>query len=245
LLSISTKNDFKNVNLALTGAESLNPLLIKTFKEKAAVGAIILEGYGITECSPVLTISPMNKQKEKSVGQFIKGLDFQIVDIDTYASVNRGNEGMIMVKGESIFSGYRDKNLQSPFVKIDGEEYYKTGDLGRLDDEGFLFITGRLKRFIKIAGEMISLPAIENALQNKYGSEEEVVLAVEGSDSIEPPKIVLFSKMKIDIDEANAFLKVNGFPSLVKIHQTIEVDEIPLLGTGKTDYKILKQQIAN
>lgn len=245
LLSISTKKDFRNVDLAITGAESLNPAIIKTFKEKGADGARILEGYGITECSPVLTINPMDLQKEKSVGKFITGITYHITDIITYTPLKQSEEGMIMVKGKSIFNGYQDKKLESPFVKINGEDFYKTGDLGRVDEDGYLFITGRLKRFIKIGGEMISLPALENTLLKKYGSEEEVVMAIEGSDTIEPPQIALFSKIKIDINEANAFLKENGFSGIVKIHQVIEVDEIPLLGTGKTDYKILKEQIVN
>ena len=148
-----------------------------------------------------------------------------------------------MVKGESIFSGYMDNTISNPFVEINGSEYYKTGDLGKMDEEGFLFITGRLKRFIKLAGEMISLPAIEGVLLKKYGSDEEVLLAVEGNDAIDPPQIVLFAKNNIDITEANAYLKENGFPNLVKLNKMIKVEEIPLLGTGKTDYKVLKQQI--
>ena len=243
LLSVSTQDDLKDVILAITGAESLHPSIIKTFYEKADKNARLLEGYGITECSPVLTINPMEIQKEKSVGKFIKGVDYLLVDYNNYKPLPQGEEGMIMVKGESIFSGYTDKTISNPFVEINGSAYYKTGDLGKMDEEGFLFITGRLKRFIKLAGEMISLPAIEGVLLKKYGSDEEVLLAVEGNDAIDPPQIVLFAKNNIDITEANAYLKENGFPNLVKLNKLIKVEEIPLLGTGKTDYKVLKQQI--
>jgi len=243
LLSVSSKDDLKAVILAITGAESLHPSVIRSFYEKADKSARILEGYGITECSPVLTINPMEKQKEKSVGKFIKGVDYLIVDYNTFKPLPQGEEGMIMVKGESIFSGYTDKEISSPFVNINAADYYKTGDLGKIDEEGFLYITGRLKRFIKIAGEMISLPAIESVLLKKYGSDEEVLLAVEGNDAIEPPQIVLFSKINLDISEVNTYLKESGFPNLVKLNKLIEVEEIPLLGTGKTDYKVLKQQI--
>lgn len=243
LLSVSEKDDLKDVILAICGAESLHPSVIKSFYDKADKNAKILEGYGITECSPVLTINPMELQKEKSVGVFIKGIDYLIADYNSYKILNQGEEGMIMVRGESIFGGYKDKEIASPFVDINGKTYYKTGDLGRIDEDAFLFITGRLKRFIKIAGEMISLPSIEGALLKKYGSDEEVVLAVEGNDAIEPPQIVLFAKSKIDIAEANAYLKESGFPNLVKLNKLIEVEEIPLLGTGKTDYKVLKNNI--
>ncbi len=243
LLSVSTQEDLKEVILAITGAESLHPAIIKSFYDKADKNARILEGYGITECSPVLSINPMEIQKEKSVGKFIKGVDFLIADFNDFNPLPQGEDGMIMVRGNSIFGGYTDKNIANPFVNINGNDYYKTGDLGRIDEDGFLFITGRLKRFIKIAGEMISLPAIEGVLLKKYGSDEEVLLAVEGSDAIDPPQIVLFAKSKIDIAEANAYLKESGFPNLVKLNKLIEVEEIPLLGTGKTDYKVLKQQI--
>jgi long-chain-fatty-acid--[acyl-carrier-protein] ligase len=243
LLAVSTKDDLSNVILAITGAESLHPSIIERFYEKADKRAKLLEGYGITECSPVLTINPMELQKEKSVGKFIKGLDFLIADYSHFTTLPQGEEGMILVRGESIFKGYPDPNIASPFVEVNAAAYYKTGDLGRMDADGFLYITGRLKRFIKIAGEMISLPAIEGVLLKKYGNDEEVVLAVEGNDAIDPPQIVLFAITTIDITEANATLKESGFPNLVKLNKIIGVEEIPLLGTGKTDYKVLKQQI--
>jgi acyl-CoA synthetase (AMP-forming)/AMP-acid ligase II len=243
LLSVSSSMDLKRVDMAVSGAESLHSSIISTFYEKANERAVMIEGYGITECSPILTLNPLEKQKERSVGKFIKGVDYLITDINDLKPVAQGTEGMIMVRGESVFMGYPDKNLPSPFVSINGADYYKTGDLGYVDEEGYLFITGRLKRFIKIAGEMISLPAVEHALLQKYGDEEKVVLAVEGSDSIEPPQIVLFSAIKINIEEANSCIKSSGFSNLVKIHKAIEIAEIPLLGTGKTDYKVLKEMI--
>jgi long-chain-fatty-acid--[acyl-carrier-protein] ligase len=243
LLSVAVHKDFSNVELAISGAESLHPDVMKNFYEKASPEARLLEGYGITECAPVLTINPLEKQKEKSVGTFIKGLEYLITNINDYTPLEQGKEGMIMVRGENVFSGYKDKEISSPFVNIDGKEYYKTGDLGYVDEEGYLFITGRLKRFIKVAGEMISLPAIESTLLKKYGSSESVTIAVEGNDVIQPPQTVLFSTFEADLNEVNSYLKESGFSSLVKINKIVQVQEIPLLGTGKTDYKVLKEMI--
>ncbi len=243
LLAITSPIDLKRVDLAIIGAESLHPSILKSFYEKANENAILIEGYGITECAPIISMNLLEKQKEKSVGKFIEGLDCLITDINTYAPLTHGTEGMIMVRGDNVFKGYLDNIIASPFVKINGFDYYKTGDLGYLDEDGFLFITGRLKRFIKIAGEMISLPAIENALLKKFGNDEKVVLAVEGRDNVDPPQIVLFSTMKMNIDETNTYIKESGFSNLVKIHRVIEIEEIPLLGTGKTDYKVLKEMI--
>jgi acyl-CoA synthetase (AMP-forming)/AMP-acid ligase II/1-acyl-sn-glycerol-3-phosphate acyltransferase/acyl carrier protein len=243
LLAVSTGNDLKHVKLAISGAESLHSSVIESFAQKTGGNAKLIEGYGITECSPILTINPLELQKQGSVGQFIKGVECLITDINTFEPLPQGKEGMIMVFGDNIFHGYTDQSLASPFVTINGKSFYKTGDLGYIDKDSYLYITGRLKRFIKIAGEMISLPAIENMLLQKYGNQEKVVLAIEGNDQIEPPQIFLFATTPIDLAEANAYLKQSGFSSLVKINQLISIDEIPLLGTGKTDYKVLKNKI--
>ncbi len=243
ILAISSADDLKKLRLVVTGAESLSPTIIDEFNAKASGNSHIIEGYGITECAPALSLNPLGKQKLKSVGTFISTVEHLIVDIQTNQPLEQGKEGMLLVRGDNIFDGYLDKTVASPFVTVNGKEYYKTGDLGYVDSDGYLFITGRLKRFIKIAGEMISMPAIEQRLLEKYGSSDEVVLAVEGSDVIEPPQLVLFSKKNIDLAEVNQHLKSSGFSNLVKIHKIMIVDEIPLLGTGKTDYKVLKKMI--
>lgn len=243
ILAISYDNDLKDLKLVVSGAESLHSSIIDTFKQKTSQNAKLIEGYGITECSPILTINPLHKQKLNSVGVFINVVESLITDINTYQILPRGKEGMIMVSGKNIFKGYKDKNIDSPFVKINDKEFYKTGDLGYIDDEGYLFITGRLKRFIKIAGEMISLPSIENVLLQKFGNQDSLVLAVEGTDNTEPAQIVLFSIIDIDLTEVNLHLKNSGFSSLIKINKIIKINEIPVLGTGKTDYKVLKNMI--
>ena len=243
ILSVSSGFDLKHVQMVISGAENMPQAIAEEFRRKTGGKAMILEGYGITECSPILTINPQALQKEKSVGQFIPGVEHLIASIETNTPLPQGKEGMILVTGANIFKGYSDPSIASPFVQVNGKSYYKTGDLGYVDEDGYLFITGRLKRFIKIAGEMISLPAIESALLKKFGQAETVALAVEGSDKIEPPQIGLFAIADISIAEANACLKEAGFSSLVKIHRFIKVDAIPLLGTGKVDYKVLKAQI--
>ncbi len=243
ILTIAQPKDIDSLKLVITGAESLKGTLIKTFHERSNPDAVMLEGYGITECAPVISLNPVILQKEKSVGKLIGGVEALIVDINSNIPVNKGDSGMLLVRGNNVFKGYLDTNIKSPFVTVEDKQYYKTGDLGYIDSDGYLFITGRLKRFLKIAGEMISLPAIENVLLEKYGNTEVTVLAVEGKDTIEPPQIVLFSIQKIDLTEVNLCLKESGFSNLFKIHRLIQIEEIPLLGTGKTDYKVLKEMI--
>ena len=150
---------------------------------------------------------------------------------------------MIYVSGTSIFSGYIDPNIESPFDEYDGKNWYKTGDLGYLDTDGFLYITGRLKRFVKIAGEMISLPAIESTLLEKYGNSELTTLAVEAVEKDGNVTIVVFTTFDISLDELNSYIHTHGIANLVKIARVDRLDVIPVLGTGKTDYKTLKLQL--
>ena len=152
-------------------------------------------------------------------------------------------KGMIYFSGENVFNGYLSQNLESPFEMIDGKKYYKTGDLGYLDEDGYLYITGRLKRFIKHAGEMISMPFIENILLNRFGDEDEKVLAVEGNDSVKPAQIVLYTTRPISLKEVNDCLRENNAPPIAKISKVELLETIPLLGNGKVDYKILKDKI--
>lgn len=245
LMAQSNSYDMRSIELVISGAESLPKATKDKFEEMTQGRALIIEGYGITECAPIVALNPFDSQKLGSVGKFIKGAEYHIIHPETMAILPQGQEGMIVVHGDFVFPGYLDTNIESPFIDIAGKSYYKTGDLGKIDSEGFLFITGRLKRFIKIGGEMISLPAIEKQLLEKWGSDEKLMLAVEGSDSISPPEIHLFSLEDMDLQEINQYLKESGFSGLSKIHKIHKTDEIPLLGSGKTDYKILKKQIEN
>jgi long-chain-fatty-acid--[acyl-carrier-protein] ligase len=150
---------------------------------------------------------------------------------------------MIYFSGDNVFSGYLDTSIESPFDTIGGKKFYKTGDLGYLDTDGYLFITGRLKRFVKIAGEMVSLPFVEGILNKKFGSETELTLAVEAKEEKGEVKIVAFSIKPLELEDIGKTLREGGASNLVKISEVILVPAIPVLGTGKTDYKVLKGMI--
>lgn len=150
---------------------------------------------------------------------------------------------MIFVSGPSIFNGYIDTSLVSPFEEFNGKKWYKTGDLGYIDTDGFLFITGRLKRFVKIAGEMISLPFIESILLEEYGDPEITTLAIEASEKDGVVTLVAFTTFDISLEDVNAYIHTHGASNLVKIARVEKIAAIPVLGTGKTDYKQLKSLI--
>lgn len=241
ILSNGSKNDFKTLKYAISGAEAMPLSLIELF-DKATHNAKLIEGYGITECSPIISLNPLEKQKRNSVGRFISQVDGMILKLETNQRANPNEEGMIYVSGDNIFNGYQN-HPSNPFEYINDKKYYKTGDLGYVDDEGYLFITGRLKRFIKIGGEMISLPFIEKVLLEKYGNSETQTVAVEGSDKTQPPRIALFSTIEISQEEANQYLIQNGVSPLGKVKEIIRIEEMPLLGSGKIDYKQLRKRI--
>jgi len=242
MMAVGSAYYFKSIRYVISGAEAM-PLVLKELFDSLTTDAILLEGYGITECSPILSANPNDRQKMNSVGKFLPGIDHLIIDLATGKEAQPGQAGMIYVRGKNVFHGYLGKETINPFEEINGKTYYKTGDLGYLDEDGYLFITGRLKRFIKIAGEMISLPFIEKILLEKYGDQEKQVLAVEGSDKTTPAQIVLFTTLQINLDEINNYLLKNGVAPIAKIKRIIELDEIPVLGTGKTDYKVLRKMI--
>jgi long-chain-fatty-acid--[acyl-carrier-protein] ligase len=249
IFKAATVEQLKTVRLCVSGAEKTPPELILLAKQKIPQ-TMLTEGYGITECSPVLTIN-LNGDPQHGVGIPIPGVDVCIVDLNTYELLPGLQRGLILARGPSIFSGYLNPGINSPFVTVSGLQWYNTGDLGYLDEQGNLILAGRLKRFIKVGPEMISLGAIEEALMHKVlykhvnGHEPEgpslAICAKE--ESGEKPLIVLVTKFPTTVDEANNTLKESGFSNLVRIGQVVQMEEIPLLGTGKINYRSLEAQV--
>ena len=223
----------------VTGAEKLPDSLIELVN--GLPDALILEGYGITECAPVITINRADAPPA-GVGKPLPGIKIKIVDLDSHEELKTGERGLILVNGPNVFGQYVGVD-KDPFLEIENQRWYDTGDLGYLNEEGSLFLSGRLKRFVKIAGEMISLPAIESTLSERWPADESgAVLAVEAIESEDKrPELFLLSSAKLNLEEANELLKKAGFSNLSKLKKLIELREMPLLGTGKTDYQTIKQ----
>jgi len=247
IMSLATWDDLKNIRYAVVWAEKCPNEIFKKFEELSPEWTI-LEWYGITECSPVVSINPIKRSKPGTVWQIISCLDCKIIDMDSepwkYKKMPIWEQGMIYVWWSSIFKGYLDEKIESPFEEIDWKTYYKTWDLWFLDKDWFLSITWRLKRFIKIAWEMISLPFVEWILLEKYGSDEELKIAIEALEKDWEAKIVLFSLEHVEVAEVNDYLRKRGVSNLVKVSEVIKVELIPVLWTGKTDYKELKKLIS-
>lgn len=248
IMKVATKEQLKTVRLCFTGAEKAPPELFQYMDQFFGQNCLFLEGYGITECSPVLTFN-REGMPHCGVGLAAKGVELCIVHPETEVLLPVGTQGMILARGPNVFSGYLNPGLSSPFIDINGVSWYKTGDLGFLDDQGNLTISGRLKRFIKIGAEMISLAAIEEGLL-QAGMKKGWPLIQEGpalaicSKEIpgEKTKIFLFTTFPILLDEVNAAIKEAGFSNIVKISNVMRLLEIPLMGSGKINYRLLESE---
>ena len=240
LARVSTDRQLATMRLVVTGAERCPDALFATLHARWP-SMKVLEGYGITECSPVVACNPEWRQVPGTVGVFLPVVEGAVVDLEHSRRMPPGETGMLLVRGDSIFPGYLNYAGESPFVEFEGKSWYRTGDLVSLADDGYITFRGRLKRFIKVGGEMVSLPAIEAVLQTHFGeSDDGPVIAVEAIGTADHPDIVLFTRQPADRAQVNAWIKEAGLSALHNVRKVTEVDAIPLLGTGKTDYRALK-----
>lgn len=251
LLKASTPESIKTMRLCASGAEKAPPELFKQVEE-IGKGGTLVEGYGITECSPVLTFNRIGEPM-KGVGKPLPHVELCVVHQETYAPVPIGTQGLILARGPNVFSGYLNPGVLSPFVTLDGVQWYKTGDLGYLDVENRLTISGRMKRFIKIGAEMISLATIEDVLLQAATEKPEWKVSQEGPTVAicakelpgEKPRITLFTRFNTNLDEVNKIIREAGVSNLVKVSSIVTLEEIPIMGTGKINYRLLENQYLN
>ncbi len=228
--------DFYSVRLAVVGAEKLKESTIRKYYDQ--FGLRIMEGYGATETSPVMALDTPMYFKRGSVGRFLPGIEYKLEPIP---GVEDG--GKLLVKGANIMAGYlRDSNPGVLEPPQDG--WYDTGDIVRVDEDGFVFILGRAKRFAKIAGEMISLTAVETEINALWPGKMHAVVNV--PDEKKGEQLVLFTtEPTLERGALLASFKEKGLSELA-VPKTIRVvEEMPLMGTGKVDYVKLKEMALN
>ncbi len=243
ILSSCKGDELQTLLKVITGAEKCPEAVFEKCRSLAP-NATILEGYGITECSPVVAANLLHKTKAGSVGKPVSSVEVKIVDVDSSEPVVQGETGMLLVAGRSIFGGYYKHDGPSPFVEVGGRQWYKTGDLVAMDDDGYLHFKGRLKRFLKAGGEMISLPALEEPLSKAFPADEDgPKVAVEGLETEDGRHIVLFTTEDLTLRQASDLLIEAGLRGVMRLDEVRRIDSIPVLGTGKTDYKQLRQLV--
>lgn len=233
LFSVAKREQLLSVRYFVTGAEKTPPELYTKVAEWK-LPAEILEGYGVTEGSPGVSINRHNIPA-RGVGKLMDCSQLCTIHPETSELLAPGAPGEICLRGSNIFHGYLG-NVSSPFITIQNQQWYRTGDVGYLDPDGFLILTDRLKRFIKIGGEMISLGVIEDALSTQLKVDRQSLAVVEGA----PGKLFLFTTFPLDKDKANETLFEYGLSRLIKVFAVQQVAELPVLGTGKMNYRQLK-----
>jgi acyl-[acyl-carrier-protein]-phospholipid O-acyltransferase / long-chain-fatty-acid--[acyl-carrier-protein] ligase len=224
--------DFYAVRFVVAGAERVKPETRQTWMDK--FGLRILEGYGVTECSPVLAVNTPIHYRAGTVGRLLDGIEYRL---DPVEGIEDG--GRLIVKGPNIMMGYLRAATPG---KIDPPEdgWYDTGDIVNIDAKDFVTILGRAKRFSKIAGEMISLAAVEIKLQQAFPDHVHAVVAV--PDPKRGEQLVLFTTdAKLDRNRLSEGLKAQGATELMTPRIIMSVETMPLLGTGKTDYVTLNK----
>jgi acyl-[acyl-carrier-protein]-phospholipid O-acyltransferase / long-chain-fatty-acid--[acyl-carrier-protein] ligase len=241
----------RSVRLLITGAEKLPDELFKAFGER--FGIEVLQGYGLTETSPVASTNLPDLKPSKAVpvqpshrlgstGKMLPGIAAEIRDPDTGEKKTLHETGMLWLRGPNIFEGYLNEPEKTAEVLQDG--WLKTGDMGRFDEDGFLFIEGRLSRFSKIGGEMVPHETIEQhiiaALTMEAHSER--FLAIMGvADEAKGEALVLLSTIEVDLPSLRAALSGAGVPNLWIPKTVRRVESIPVLASGKLDLASCKR----
>jgi acyl-CoA synthetase (AMP-forming)/AMP-acid ligase II len=243
-LERSQKGQLDSLRKIIVGAEKCPKAVFDRCHEMAP-NATLLEGYGITECSPVVSANPPEANRPGTVGKPIPGVELCVLDLETDQELGPDQRGMLHVSGPTIFPGYIGHDGPSPFRELNGKRWYITGDLVCIDHDGYLHFGGRLKRFLKIGGEMVSLPALEEPLARLLPpTDKGPQVAVEGVEGEGNRKIVLFTTdSSITLSWANEQLEQAGFQGIMRLDEVRHLPSVPVLGTGKTDYKVLRAQI--
>ncbi|MCE2949066.1 MAG: bifunctional acyl-ACP--phospholipid O-acyltransferase/long-chain-fatty-acid--ACP ligase [bacterium] len=227
--------DFYRLRYVVAGAEKLSDTVRDTWVEK--FGIRILEGYGATETAPVIAVNTPMAFRRGTVGQLLPSMQGLLVPVP---GIERG--GMLHVSGPNLMSGYlrvEKPGVLEPPKSALGEGWYETGDICDIDADGFVTILGRVKRFAKIAGEMVSLEVVEKLALAASAEGQHAATAI--PDPQRGETIVLFSTdTALTRDRLQQAARSGGLPEITVPRIVVIVDALPLLGTGKIDYTTLR-----
>jgi acyl-[acyl-carrier-protein]-phospholipid O-acyltransferase/long-chain-fatty-acid--[acyl-carrier-protein] ligase len=227
--------DFRTLRMLIAGAEKLQETTANAWARQ--FGARVLEGYGATECSPVVTINTWLNPRYGSAGRFLPGIDYKFEPVEGVAEGAR-----LWVRGPNIMRGYLNPEPNAKFQAQGG--WYDTGDIARVDEDGFLFILGRLKRFAKVSGEMVSLTAAEEALAGafpQYGLRFQIAVLSRPDADRGETLVAVSNEPKLQLEEIRAAIKAKGLSNLYTPREVKCVREIPKLGTGKVNHRELQK----
>jgi len=236
-LQKSDPGDFKTLRLMIAGADKCPDALRAGYKEKH--GVTLLEGYGATETSPVISVNTLEFNRPGSTGKVLPNIKVRIENFETGEDCATGETGKVMVKGPSVMNGYYNDPEQTNEVLKEG--WYNTGDMGYLDADGYLWHAGRFRRFTKVGGEMVSLVKVENVLE-KYIPQGASCCVVEIME--EKKGSVIVATVSQEVNKTEILRKMmNDLPGIALPRQFITIEQLPMMGTGKIDFRTVTKMV--
>lgn len=232
---VASPDDFRTLQFVVAGAERVRDETHHLFNTKFG-GVKLLEGYGATEAAPVVAVNHPDRNRPGTVGQLLPGMEARIEPVE---GITEG--GRLYLRGPNVMAGYMSPDDPDRIEPLpDG--WHDTGDIVDIDEEGYIAILGRVKRFAKIGGEMVSLSAVEGLVAAVYPEARHAVVAV--ADSKKGEKLVLVTDRRdADVTRLAEWAREHGAPELAIPKKIVRVGELPVLGTGKTDYVAIQHLV--
>lgn len=232
---VAEPDDFATLQFAVAGAEKVRDETRALFNTKFG-GVELLEGYGATEAAPVVAVNHPDRNRPGTVGQILPGIDYRLEPVP---GIDAG--GRLYVRGPNVMEGYIHADAPDEIEALN-EGWHDTGDIVDIDDEGYITILGRAKRFAKIGGEMVSLTAVEGIANSVWPEARNAVVSI--PDSRKGERLVLVTDHKgAEVAVLTEWARKNGAPELAVPKKIVHVGEVPVLGTGKTDYVTIQQMV--
>jgi acyl-[acyl-carrier-protein]-phospholipid O-acyltransferase/long-chain-fatty-acid--[acyl-carrier-protein] ligase len=230
--------DFRSLRYMFAGAEKLQDATATVWSQR--FGVRVLEGYGATECGPCVSVNTPLMARYGTAGKLLPGIEARVEPVEGVAE-----GGRLFVRGPNIMRGYLNPDANAKFQQLGG--WYDTGDIARLDEDGFVSIQGRLKRFAKISGEMVSLTAVEEALAGAFphhGLRCQVAVVSRPDENKGEALVAVTNDSKVTLEEIRGALRSRGLPNIAAPRELKVVREIPKLGTGKVNHRELARLVS-
>jgi acyl-[acyl-carrier-protein]-phospholipid O-acyltransferase/long-chain-fatty-acid--[acyl-carrier-protein] ligase len=238
--------DFRSLRYLFAGAEKLQESTAAVWMQK--FGVRVLEGYGATECSPCVSVNVPMHPKPGTAGQFLPRIEYRLETVegigDGRSETGTERSGRLFVRGPNVMKGYLNSEANAKFQALNA--WYDTGDIAKVDSEGFVHILGRLKRFAKVSGEMVSLTAVENCLSNafpKYGLKFAIAVIAKPDEHKGEKLIAVTNEARLTLEEIRDAVRAHGLGNLAFPRRLEYLHELPHLGTGKINHRELERSI--